>query len=67
MAGLKMTHRQMSFGKFVMVVLGCYFVYVIIRANLRLQSGQIGTIFRTVSEKTVQGSNLLPTFEYDEL
>ena len=60
-----MTHRQMSFGKFVMVVLGCYFVYVIIMANLEWQSNQIGTIFRTVSEKTVQGPSLPLTFKYD--
>ena len=62
MAGLNMK-QQMSFGKFVMVVLGCYFVYVIIMANLEWQSNQIGTIFRTVSEKTVQGPSLLLTFK----
>ena len=55
--------QHMSFGKCVMVALGCYFVYVIIRANLRLQSDQIGTIFRTVSKKTVQGSYLLHKFD----
>ena len=57
--------QHMSFGKCVMVALGCYFVYVIIRANLRLQSDQIGTIFRTVSKKTVQGSYLLHKFDYE--
>ena len=65
MAGLNMK-QQMSFGKFVMVVLGCYFVYVIIMANLEWQSNQIGTIFRTVSEKTVQGPSLLLTFKKDD-
>ena len=62
MVGLNMK-QQMSFAKFVMVVLGCYFVYVIIMANLEWQSNQIGTIFRTVSEKTVQGPSLLLTFK----
>ena len=46
---------QLSFVKCVMVFLGCYFAYVIINANIKLQSGKIGTIFSKVKEKTVQG------------
>ena len=54
--GLKMKH-QLSFGNFVMVVLGCYFAFVIINANIKLQSGKIGTIFGKVKEKTLQGKH----------
>ena len=46
---------QLSFGKFVMVVLGCYFAFEIITAYVKLQSGEIGTIFRKVKQKTLQG------------
>ena len=46
---------QLSFGKFVMVVLGCYFAFEIINAFVKLQSGEIGTIFRKVKQKTLQG------------
>ena len=46
---------QLSFGKFVMVVLGCYFAFEIINAYVKLQSGEIGTIFRKVKQKTLQG------------
>ena len=50
----KMRH-DISFGKFVMVVLGCYFTFVIYNANDKLQIGKIGTIFTTMIEETVQG------------
>ena len=49
-----MTH-QLSFGKFVLGVLSCYFAFVIINANIKLQSGKIGTIFGKVKEQTLQG------------
>ena len=49
--------QQLSFGKFVMVVLSCYFAFVIINANIKLQSGKIGTIFGKVKEQTLQGDN----------
>ena len=54
-----MKHQKLSFDKFVMVVLGCYFAFVIINANLKLRSNNIGTIFRKVKEKTVQVMNLM--------
>ena len=57
MAGLKIM-SQISVGNLVKVVLGSYLVYVIIMANLKLQSDQIGTIFRIVSKKTVQASKI---------
>ena len=47
--------HQISFDKFVMVVFGCYFALVIFSAFSKLQSDQIGTIFRKVKEKTLQG------------
>ena len=47
-----------SFGKFVMVVLGCYLALEIYQANNKLVRGKIGTIFTTVSQKTVQGLQL---------
>ena len=50
-------NHQMSLNKFIMVILGCYLVYVILSAKMRLESGQIGTIFRTISEETLQGIN----------
>ena len=44
------------YGKFVLLVLCCYFAFKVYSAFQKLQSEQIGTIFRTVnSEKTVQG------------
>ena len=52
--GLNMKH-QVSFGKFVMIVLGCYFAFEIFIANKRLQSSKIGTLFGKVKEQTVQG------------
>ena len=48
---------QISLGKCVMLVLGCYLAFVIFRANNKLQLDKIGTIFSTVSEKTVQAGN----------
>ena len=45
---------QISFGKFVMVVLGCYLAFVIFKANSKLRSKKIGTIFSTVGQKTVK-------------
>ena len=56
-------NHQMSLGKFIMVILGCYLVYVILSAKMRLESGQIGTIFRTISEETLQGINPSHTTE----
>ena len=41
-----------------MVALICYLAFVIFRANDKLKSGKIGTIFTTVSKKTVQGLHL---------
>ena len=55
--GLNMKH-QVSMGKFVMVVLGCYFAFEIINAGKRLQSGKIGTLFGKVKQKTLQGKKL---------
>ena len=49
---------QISLGKCVMLVLGCYLAFVIFRANNKLQLDKIGTIFSTVSEKTVQAGSL---------
>ena len=49
-----MEYHNISFGKFVMVILSCYFGFVIFKASDKLQSKQIGTIFRTVSKETVQ-------------
>ena len=46
---------EMSFGRLVMVALGCYFAFVIYGANEKLQSDKIGTIFSTISKKNVQG------------
>ena len=54
---------QISLGKCVILVLGCYLAFVIFRANNKLQLDKIGTIFSTVSEKTVQaGSSSLLGF-----
>ena len=50
----EMGYPAVSFGRFVMLILCCYFAFVIFKANNKLQSEQIGTIFRTVSKKTVQ-------------
>ena len=50
--------KSISFGKFVFVCLVCYFGYILIRAHHKLQSRNIGTMFKTVSEKTVQESSL---------
>ena len=47
---------QISLGKFVMIVFGGYFAFQILRAFSKLQSDQIGTIFRRVKEKTLQGN-----------
>ena len=58
MAGLEIMN-QISVRNLVKVVLGSYLVYVIIMANLKLQSDQIGTIFRIVSKKTVQASKIV--------
>ena len=63
MAGLKIMN-QISVGNLVKVVLGSYLVYVIIMANLKLQSDQIGTIFRIVSKKTVQASKIFSFASY---
>ena len=41
---------------FVMVVLVCYFTFVLYRANNKLRSGQVGTIFMKKSEETVKAS-----------
>ena len=45
---------QISFGKFVTIGLIFYFAFVIIRANNKLQSDQVGTMFRRVRDKTTQ-------------
>ena len=47
------------FRKFVMLGLSCYFVLVIYRAGKKLLSENIGTIFRTISEKAVQARHNL--------
>ena len=47
--------NNISFGKFIMVALTCYLAFVIFRAKDKLQSGNIGTLFSTVNQKTVQG------------
>ena len=49
-----MEYPKIWFGKFVLVFLCCYFSFVILKASDKLQSEQMGTIFRTVSKKTVQ-------------
>ena len=54
MKRFNMTKYEMSFGRLMMVALGCYFAFVIYRANNKLQSEKIGTIFSTVSKKNVQ-------------
>ena len=45
--------------KFVMVALIFYFSVVIYRANIKFTIRDIGTVFVTKNEKTVQGSNML--------
>ena len=41
-----------------MVVLACYFAYVMYGAIKKLEGGDIGTIFAAKNEETVQESNL---------
>ena len=41
--------------KLVSVVLVCYFGFVMYRAGNKLQSRDVGTMFATKSEETVQG------------
>ena len=49
--------NTLSFNKFVTIVLFCYFGFVIYKANEKLQTRAIGTIFKTVSgAKTVKVS-----------
>ena len=48
--------NTISLGKLGVVALLCCFGYVIYNANEKLQSGTIGTAFKTVREKNVQGS-----------
>ena len=43
------------FGKLVMVALVCYFAFVLYSAIIKLKSRDIGTIFATKNEETVQG------------
>ena len=49
-------HEIVSPAKFVIVVLVCYFAFVLYKANNKLRSGQVGTIFMKKSEKTVKVS-----------
>ena len=42
------------FGKLALVALVCYFAFVVYRAVKKLESRDIGTIFTTKTEKTVQ-------------
>ena len=50
--------KTLSFGKFVVVGLVCYFGYILIRAHDNLQDKKIGTAFQKIREKTVQESPL---------
>ena len=43
-----------SFGKFVALALVCYLGFILLRAHSKLQERKIGTVFQTMSEKTVQ-------------
>ena len=45
--------------KLVALVLSCYFVFVIYRASKKLSGKNIGTLFRTIDETTVQASLIL--------
>ena len=56
--------KKLSFGKLVMVVLFRYFAFVIYNANTKLQSGNVGTIFRTKSEQKRQARQT-PDFTLD--
>ena len=55
-----MDFKSLSFGKFAMVVFGCYLGLLILRAYNKLERRQIGTIFRIVNKKTVQEIQLIP-------
>ena len=45
---------KISFGSLVALVLGCYFVFVIYKASKKLNTWNVGTIFRTLDEPNVQ-------------
>ena len=50
--------NKISLGSLGTLVLGCDLVFVVYRANNKLQSGNIGTIFRDKDEETVQASRI---------
>ena len=52
------TSRMTTSAKLVAVVLVCYFGFVMYRAINKLQSRDVGTMFATKSEDTVQGDTI---------
>ena len=52
----------MYFSNFVLVALSGYFVFIIHRSSTKLTDGNIGTMFRTIKDKTVQESKLTSNF-----
>ena len=48
--------RSISFEKFIVLALFCYFGFILLRAHNKLRDRKIGTVFQTISVKTVQES-----------
>ena len=46
--------EEVSLKNLVMVILTCYFVFIIYESNTKWSRENIGTMFRTVNVKTVQ-------------
>ena len=64
------THQRvnsLSLGRFVTIALVCYFGFVIFNANDKLQNRKIGTIFQTISVKTVKDSYIPVAFQSRKL
>ena len=53
--------RSISFEKFVVLVLFGYFGFNMLRAHNKLRDRKIGTVFQTISVKTVQESKESPS------
>ena len=53
--------RSISFEKFVVLVLFGYFGFNMLRAHNKLRDRKIGTVFQTISVKTVQESQESPS------